>query len=206
MGGTTPKGLQRKTELADQAVHSLALQSYAQTSLRDIAAAADINIGRLHYYFDDKTDLIIYAVKHFKQTFVADLSGGIDKQRSLEAGVQTLVQRLTEAPEMHRFWYDLRNQALFEPKYRSVVAEIERELKEMTAALLVLIDPERDVGPHLELAYVVLDGLFFRGLQCLLYGETNVPERLTAALLSSAGHFQEFGSLSPWSSNPLPLR
>lgn len=192
-GGLTPKGLARKTELADQALLSLAMQSYARTSLRDIASAADINLGRLHYYFSDRIDLVIFAVQRFQATFVAELAQVIDTQRTIEAAIAKLVHSALTATQMHRFWYDLRNQALFEPRYRDIVIEIDRDLKAITAALLLLIDPMRDVAPHLDLAYGALDGIFLRAIQAVVYGEENIAERMTRALTTAADEYRRMG-------------
>ncbi|TCQ06073.1 TetR family transcriptional regulator [Rhizobium sp. PP-F2F-G36] len=193
-GHKTAKGLQRKTELADQALRSLSTQSYARTSLRDIAAAADINLGRLHYYFGDKSELIVFTVRRFKQTFIARLADIIVDRHSVEEAIEALVESAMTSTAMHRFWYDLRNQALFEPKYRAVVTEIERDLKGITGTVLRLIDPTRDPEPFQDLAYVTLDGIFFQGIQAVTFGDEGVRERMTQALFAVVKAYRAAGT------------
>ncbi len=205
-GHKTAKGLQRKTELADQALRSLSAQSYARTSLRDIAAAADINLGRLHYYFGDKSELIVFTVRRFKQTFIARLAEIIVDRHSVEEAIEALVESAVTSTTMHRFWYDLRNQALFEPKYRDVVSEIEHELKAMTGTVLRLIDPARDPEPFRDLAYVALDGIFFQGIQAVLFGDDSVRERMTQALFAVVMAYRAAGTTARQDAagDPLP--
>nr|AGU11163.1 Bacterial regulatory protein, tetR family [uncultured organism] len=204
-GHKTAKGLQRMTELADQALQSLSAHSYARTSLRDIAAAADINLGRLHYYFGDKNELIVFTVRRFKQTFIARLADIILNRHSVEEAIEALVESAMSSTAMHRFWYDLRNQALFEPKYRAVMTEIECDLRAVTGAVLRLIDPERDPEPFQDLAYVTLDGIFFQGIQAVTFGEDGVRERMTEALFAVVLAYRAAGTLVQEVSTPLIL-
>ena len=64
----------RRIELSDHAIHCFAEQGYAETSLRDIAAAAGINLGRLHYYFGSKTDLVTFAIRRYKSSYITNLN------------------------------------------------------------------------------------------------------------------------------------
>jgi AcrR family transcriptional regulator len=53
--------------------HGVARIGLCNTSLRDIAAKSDMSLGMLHYYFKDRSDLIIYCVRIYKQDFVAGM-------------------------------------------------------------------------------------------------------------------------------------
>ena len=54
------KRSRRKDELALAAIDALKQLGYARTSLRDIAEISGVSVGMLHYYFEDKTDLITF--------------------------------------------------------------------------------------------------------------------------------------------------
>ena len=58
----------RRTMLAQSALTALAEHGFADTGLRDIAHYSALSHGSLHYYFDDKDDLIAEAVWAFKST------------------------------------------------------------------------------------------------------------------------------------------
>ena len=68
---------------------------------------------------------------------------------------------------MHRLWYDLRSQSLFEDAFRADVAAIDKSLEKMIwrvmSRLSELADKPLQVQPAV--IYAMLDGLF---QQCLL--------------------------------------
>jgi len=60
------KFAERRAQLAASALQTLSELGYARTSLRDIAQNSEFSHGVLHYYFNDKVDLIIESVKQYK--------------------------------------------------------------------------------------------------------------------------------------------
>ena len=60
------KFAERRAQLAATALQTLSELGYARTSLRDIAQNSEFSHGVLHYYFNDKVDLIIESVKQYK--------------------------------------------------------------------------------------------------------------------------------------------
>ena len=60
------KFAERRDQLAAAALQTLAEQGYASTSLRDIAQNSEFSHGVLHYYFADKSELIMYCVRQYK--------------------------------------------------------------------------------------------------------------------------------------------
>ena len=63
----------KKRPIAESAITALQELGFANTSLRDIAAKSDMSLGMLHYYFEDRSDLIIYCVRIYKQDFVTGM-------------------------------------------------------------------------------------------------------------------------------------
>src|ERR1700731_5116057 len=59
------KFAERRTELAEAAILTLAELGYARTSLREIAQNSEFSHGVLHYYFRDKADLITQYVRQY---------------------------------------------------------------------------------------------------------------------------------------------
>ena len=57
------KFVERREQLARSALTTLAELGYARTSLREIAQNSEFSHGVVHYYFDDKLDLIIACVR-----------------------------------------------------------------------------------------------------------------------------------------------
>jgi len=166
----------RRRELADAALLTLADLGYARTSLRTIADQTSFSHGLLHYYFTDKTELITYCVRRYK-TACAERYEGLVAAASTpgefaEACGNGLAATLADAPLMHRLWYDLRSQSLFEAAFRDDVAEIDGLLQEMIWRLVrgyaSLTGDEPTCSPST--AYAMFDGLFHQALQRHLAG------------------------------------
>ncbi|MFG2622639.1 TetR/AcrR family transcriptional regulator [Streptomyces sp. NPDC048507] len=182
---------ERRRELAGAALQTLSELGYARTSLREIAQNSPFSHGVLHYYFRDKVDLITYCVRQYKadcvhryDRIVTDSDTAAELRAGLAAG---LAETLVEDAAMHRLWYDLRAQALFEESFRADVLEIDGTLQDMIWRIVTryarLSDAEPAPSPAA--AYAMLDGLFQQQLLHHLAGDAEARTRLArdAALL-----------------------
>ena len=57
---------ERRNQLAESALQTLGELGYARTSLREIANNSEFSHGVVHYYFQDKLELIVYCVRYYK--------------------------------------------------------------------------------------------------------------------------------------------
>jgi hypothetical protein len=73
---------------------------------------------------------------------------------------------------MHRLWYDLRTQSMFEEQLRDAVTVMDRTLEEMIWRVVSRYAhlSERPVAVEPQLAYGMLDGLFQRALLAYVAG------------------------------------
>jgi AcrR family transcriptional regulator len=167
---------ERRRELADAALLALADLGYARTSLRTIAEHTKFSHGLLHYYFADKVELITYCVRRYKAACVQRYEGGVGEAPTAgelaAACADGLAVALAEAPLMHRLWYDLRTQSLFEAAFRADVAEIDDSLQDMiwrnVRGYADLAGAEPTCSPSE--AYALFDGLFQQALLRHLVG------------------------------------
>lgn len=167
----------KKRELAESAIEALKRFGYANTTLRDIAAQSELSLGMLHYYFENKEQLLIYCVRLYKEAFAADISAriaGAETRESLfQAFAEGLAASIVEDAETHRLWYDIRNQALFDPVFQPVVAEIEASL----VGLVKRITGAHGDGPPIPVLYGAVDGVFRHFLESQLSGAGHsIPE------------------------------
>src|SRR6202046_4015119 len=129
------KFAERRDELAAAARQTLAELGYANTSLRDIAQNSAFSHGVLHYYFADKSELITYCVRQYKAECVTRYDAIVTTATAadeLRAGFgAAMAGTLRDDVTVHRLWYDLRNQSLFEEKFRADVTEIDHSLERM---------------------------------------------------------------------------
>ena len=126
---------ERRTQLAQSALATLGELGYAKTSLREIAQNSEFTHGVVHYYFADKVELIAHCVRLYKTQCVNRFDEIVLSSRSaedlLEQFAAKLVETMTTEAPLHRLWYDLRTQSLFEASFRDDVLEIDRELQGM---------------------------------------------------------------------------
>lgn len=185
---TVDKVAARRSELAAAALKTLAERGYAQTGLRDIAQNSEFSHGVLHYYFADKTDLITHCVREYKEQCatrydeVVASSGTADE---LAAGfLEKLAATLTDEAPMHRLWYDLRNQSMFEPAFRADVADIDRLLERMIWRVVSRYAELSGRTPQISspVMYATFDGLFQQALLRQLAGEPSAAADLQAAV------------------------
>jgi hypothetical protein len=83
-----------------------------------------------------------------------------------------MVETIVDEAPMHRLWYDLRSQSMFEESLREAVCQIDRTLEDMTWRVVSryadLAGVEPSLTPHG--AYGMLDGVFQQALLGYLAG------------------------------------
>jgi AcrR family transcriptional regulator len=161
---------ERRAELAEAALQTLSELGYARTSLREIAQNSAFTHGVLHYYFDDKVDLILCSVRQYKARCITRYDSVVAQARSVDELVDgfldALARTLREEAHLHRLWYDIRAQAMFDSALQADVAEIEKGLEDMTWRIMERLFTLAGKTPTLSssLAYAIMDGLFQQSL------------------------------------------
>ncbi|TCC18263.1 TetR/AcrR family transcriptional regulator [Kribbella speibonae] len=174
----------RRVALAESALKTLGELGYARTSLREIANNSEFTHGVVHYYFRDKIDLISYCVRYYKTKCARRYDEVVETATSadeLGAGfLAKMTQTLVEETPMHRLWYDLRAQSMFEEQLRADVVAIDQLLEEMIWRILSryaeLVGGEAAVDAAT--AYALMDGLFEQAVVGYAGDPAGAPERL----------------------------
>jgi AcrR family transcriptional regulator len=175
---------ERRRELADAALQTLSELGYARTSLREIAQNTSFSHGVLHYYFRDKVELITYCVRRYKAVCVQRYDEVIARATTadeLSGGfADAMAGTLVADASMHRLWYDLRSQSLFEAVFRDDVRDIDAILEDMIARVVGRFAELVGGEPVLErgVAYAAFDGLFQQALLRQITGVEKAAERL----------------------------
>jgi AcrR family transcriptional regulator len=165
------KFAERRAALGEAALQTLAELGYARTSLREIAQNSAFSHGVLHYYFTDKVDLILCSVRQYKARCVTRYDEVTAKATSYEELLDGFAEALGETVRteatMHRLWYDLRSQSLFEEAFRADVAAIDKSLEKMIWRVMSRLSElaRSPIGAPSDVTYAIFDGLF---QQCLL--------------------------------------
>ncbi len=180
---------ERRDALAASALLTLGELGYARTSLRDIAANSEFSHGVVHYYFRDKTELIVYCVRYYKATCVRRYDDVIEQSDSVQALADAFAAKLAETlvddAAMHRLWYDLRTQSMFEEPLREAVLGIDATLEDMIWRVVERYAELSGRTPTVtsRTAYVMLDGVFESALLYHLSGRAEAVEELQQRVL-----------------------
>ena len=183
------KFAERRAQLADAALQTLAEFGYARTSLREIAQNSPFSHGVLHYYFSDKQDVITHCVRQYEAAcvtrydeIVAAASSAGELKREFSAAMAHTLR--SDAP-MHRLWYDLRNQSLFEESFRADVLEIDQRREAMIWRVVSRYAELAQISVTLSPAavYAILDGLFQQALLHHLAGSEGPADDLAANVI-----------------------
>lgn len=170
----------RKRQIAESAIRALQELGYANTSLRDIANKSDMSLGMLHYYFEDRSELIIYCVRIYKQQFMSNIIDALARAEGREAVIaafsDALAESITDDAMTHRLWYDIRAQALFDETFRPVVKEIEDMLIGVVADAIAKTGKPVDDG--ISIRYALIDGVFRHLMQCQINDESRDKEQI----------------------------
>lgn len=171
------KFAERRAELAEAALQTLATLGYARTSLREIAANSTFSHGLLHYYFTDKFDLISCSVRQYKarcaQRYDHVIDGASSGTELMDGFLAALAVTVRDDATLHRLWYDLRAQALFTEELRADVSDIDRRLEEMVWRVAARYGELADEPVRMpsSVLYAAVDGLFQQALQRQLRGD-----------------------------------
>lgn len=184
---------ERRKALAESALRTLGELGYARASLREIANNSEFSHGVVHYYFNDKLELIVFCVRYYKETCVHRYDGVVAEATSPDDLVarfgDKLVETIVEEAPMHRLWYDLRSQALFEPSFRADVLEIDATLERMIWRIVHRYAELRDttVPTPPAMTYALFDGLFQQALLQHLADSPTATTDLHARVLDLLG-------------------
>jgi AcrR family transcriptional regulator len=185
---------ERRRELANAALVTLGELGYARTSLREIAQNSPYSHGVVHYYFADKVELITYCVRQYKAECVQRYDEIVESSPSADvlapAFADALVATMIEDAAMHRLWYDLRSQSLFEESFRPDVAEIDESLERMIWRIVSRYAELAGREPTCSsaMAYATFDGLFQQALLRHLSGSALALDDLRAGARHLLGH------------------
>ncbi|MBP3977364.1 TetR/AcrR family transcriptional regulator [Microbacterium sp. BLY] len=180
----TDKFALRRRALAEAALETIAERGFARTGLREIAQHSELSHGSLHYYFTDKNDLIAEAVRISKHglgdRYLAVLAEADTAEGLAAAVADELARSVRDDAPLHRLWYDLRNQALFESGFGDTIAEVEAQLQQ---AIWTVVERYTELCgrpsrfPPL-LAYALTDGMMQHALIRHLRGDADAIDRL----------------------------
>lgn len=152
---------EKRRQIAESALEALMIYGCAGTTLRDIAERSKLSLGMLHYYFDDRRDLVVYCLRLYQDEFMARFERLIADAETRDDMIATLATGLGEAVAsetiVNRFWYDIRTLSLFDPSVLPVVNAFQTALIDFGRRIITRLGfPESEI----ELRFAMLEGVF----------------------------------------------
>ena len=152
---------EKRRQIAEAALQALMAYGCAGTTLRDIAQQSQLSLGMLHYYFEDRRDLVVFCLGLYRDAFMARFERLTAEAESRDDLIETLANGLTDAvlsePVVNRFWYDIRTQSLFDPAILPVVTGFEEALIDLGRRLA---DRIGFPAAEIEQRFAMLEGVF----------------------------------------------
>jgi AcrR family transcriptional regulator len=177
---------ERRDQLAESTLATLAELGYAGTSLREIAQHTDFSHGVLHYYFEDKDELIVHGLRRYRAQCLTRygliVATATDAVTLARAFADTLADTAAAPGATPRVWYDLRVQGMFVAALRDDVRAIDEALERMIWRVVARYAALRGTSPVFgrRATYALVDGLFERAVLDHAAGDEDAPARLAA--------------------------
>ncbi len=164
----------RRVQIVRAAAAVLGRQGYAETSLKDVARAAGVAPGLLHYYFNSKEDLLLEVVVVTEREMLANWKAVVeaveDPLERIVTGLDHAEARCADQPEFFRLLLDLYTVSLSSPALRvrcaalrtHLIDEVEIEVRQVFGRLPAysLVSPRELAGAILS----AIDGIALSGL------------------------------------------
>lgn len=175
----SPRKSYKKSEISrqqvlDAAVRTLAQRGLAKTSVSDIAEAAGMSKGAVHYHFESKDDLIAQVLAHCGRVMRDQVRRAWDEAGDPRDKMRFALRQMRRARQQGsaelRVLADLMAQAIYDDKLRRLVAdlfEIDRSdaLHHIEQAALALgLEPRVPLRVLPRLLMAILDGLALHDL------------------------------------------
>ncbi len=125
----------RRQQILDALHKRLLIKPFDKTSIKEIAAEANINHGMLHYYFKNKEDILLsyidYVIDLYKSMFEDWLRGNgqkfNNKEDFLKACLDFMLQKITLNKDIAKIYIELWEIGTYNEKVRLKLRETYEE-------------------------------------------------------------------------------
>jgi AcrR family transcriptional regulator len=162
------KGSDKKNQILEALNQCLQIKPFDQTSIKDIAQAAGVNHGLLHYYFKSKEDILVhyidYVIAHYRAMFGDWLSQkegeGIVGREMVEAFFAFMNEKITLNRPLSKVFIEIWEIAIYNPAVKSKLKRAYREWMEILTDMLSRATKETDSSRRISFAVVAfLEGM-----------------------------------------------
>lgn len=152
----------RRQQIMDALTRCLLKKPFNQTSIKDIAAAAKINHGMLHYYYKSKEDILLnyieFVIEHYKTIFEEWMASKKhefkDPEDMLRACLDFAYHRITSNRDLSKIFIEFQELAMYNPKIKKKLRKAYSEWIETIQMLLTETSRKEASVPHISAGLV----------------------------------------------------
>ena len=161
-------GPDKRIQILEALNRCLQNKPFDKTSIKDIARAADVNHGLLHYYFKSKEDILIqyidYVIDHYRNMVKERFSGkaldGIDKKKLIEEFFMFTHDRITLDQSLSKVFIEIWEIAVYHPAVKAKLQSAYQEWMDVLSNMLTPLNNDIDLSRRTGFAMVAfLEGM-----------------------------------------------
>ena len=131
---------QRRAEIVDGLQAVMALQGYEAASVAEVARAAGLTTGLVHYHFRSKQEILLALTERLGEAIEARLRAKLakaqDPRAKLEAALDVHLARGQGDPAALACWVAIGAEAIRQPEVREAYSAVLQRRQELLSSLL----------------------------------------------------------------------
>jgi AcrR family transcriptional regulator len=145
------KSPERRAEIVDALYRCIAQQGYSGTSVRDIAAEANIKAPAIYYYFESKEHILYMLADHifdsYRDQFRDFLQKGLNKPSGerLKLGSRYLFMKIAGDRDLIVVFQDLFNLSRYDKRLRTSLRKLYRRYRDEVAEFVAQCIQQSDL-------------------------------------------------------------
>lgn len=133
---------ERREEIVDALLSTMAEHGYAKASLSKVAAAAGLTQGLLHYHFKSKQEILVTLTERLVDAQLASMEAAVLTKKSAPEKLKALLDAFlavgeTADPDAVAAWVTIGAESIRQPK---IQAEFEKALHAFGAQIAAIIE------------------------------------------------------------------
>jgi AcrR family transcriptional regulator len=191
-----PKTLHRQAaaltrrKLLRAAMECFATKGYQATTIREIAAMADVTMGAVYHHFDSKKDLLM-KINRSRQVLSLEnmknaLAGDGDFFPALRRGLRRLFKLLSQDPLLRGVTREYMGMAMIDPDVKKMHSQNDIEFREIYVSELDRRYPHLSHGQRSSLVHMIL--VAFEGLMTAIVVDSPMaaePEKILDSFIDA---------------------
>ena len=161
-------GSDKKIQILEALNQCLQAKPFDQTSIKDIAQAAGVNHGLLHYYFKSKEDILIhyidYVIDHYRALFndwlTENEDGRLLDRELVESFFKFMNEKITLNRPLSKVFIEIWEIAAYNPAVKSKLQRAYQEWVSILTDMLQKVSRDADASRRISFAVVAfLEGM-----------------------------------------------